>query len=575
MLAQDADGTYERALAELRAGRKVSHWMWFVFPQVAGLGRSATSRKYAIGIAGAKPGRISIIRCSARVCGSAPTCWRSCRAPSAEEIFGAVDAQKLRSSMTLFMRARPAEGLFGELIERYFDGAARPATDGLLAAPILQAETGAPGRRGSRPRGSALGMCLSAQVSAPVGFSAVASLNHGDGSRPERTSRTHLWLEGLGDWSWPGGGGSGDEFLPPSWVPALPPRLEPAVALAGAGAGAWAAWRPGAPRGRLWLFLGLLGLAALGRRGARWPCPASANASACGAESGGSRGAAASRRRRRRSRRCPRSAPIHTDAGGSVVEQARFALGFARRPGSFFAYLPAGYAAAAQRYPVLYLLHGRNGHAEAFLEMGIQASLDGLIARHVIAPMIVVMLQDAPGPAATGGTSALATAPPTWWKSRNSSTACSGRSRTRAARAIAGSSMGGFGAMNVALSNPLRFAVVESWLGFFDHLARRPRRGPTGDLAARDCTPSSTVPRKTRVAVPTEDPEFAAELRAAGAQRARASSTPGGHSLEKVRAHLDYGLLFAGRSLVAAQHRADAEAARPAHLARAGSRTEK
>ena len=46
--AQDADGTYERALAELRAGRKVSHWMWFVFPQLAGLGRSPTSRRYAI-----------------------------------------------------------------------------------------------------------------------------------------------------------------------------------------------------------------------------------------------------------------------------------------------------------------------------------------------------------------------------------------------------------------------------------------------------------------------------------------------------------------------------------------------
>jgi S-formylglutathione hydrolase FrmB len=130
---------------------------------------------------------------------------------------------------------------------------------------------------------------------------------------------------------------------------------------------------------------------------------------------------------------------------------------------------------------------------------------------------------------------------------------------TRAGRAIAGSSMGGFGAMHVALANPYRFSVVESWLGFFDGLggelrADRPvlkRLGLHAFLYGAQADP---------VAVPQEDPAFAARLREAGAQ-AQGVIYPGGHSLEKVQEHLDAGLLFAGRSLQAAESQADAEQA--------------
>jgi S-formylglutathione hydrolase FrmB len=120
--------------------------------------------------------------------------------------------------------------------------------------------------------------------------------------------------------------------------------------------------------------------------------------------------------------------------------------------------------------------------------------------------------------------------------------------------------MGGFGAMHVALANPYRFAVEESWLGFFNGLdgelrADRPvlkRLGLHAFLYGAQADP---------VAVPQEDPTFAAQLQEAGAQ-AQGVIYPGGHSLEKVQEHLETGLLFAGRSLREAQDRAEEEQAR-------------
>jgi uncharacterized protein (DUF1810 family) len=126
--AQDADKTYERATAELRQGRKMSHWMWFVFPQVAGLGQSPTSRRFAI--SSLDEARLylrhevlgpRLIECAGVV---ARTQGRS-----AEQIFGGVDAKKLQSSMTLFLRAAPEEAVFGEVLVRYFDGCPDTATD--------------------------------------------------------------------------------------------------------------------------------------------------------------------------------------------------------------------------------------------------------------------------------------------------------------------------------------------------------------------------------------------------------------------------------------------------------------
>jgi S-formylglutathione hydrolase FrmB len=130
----------------------------------------------------------------------------------------------------------------------------------------------------------------------------------------------------------------------------------------------------------------------------------------------------------------------------------------------------------------------------------------------------------------------------------------------RSGRAIAGGSMGGFGAMHVALAYPYRFAVVESWLGFFDGLeselrADAPvisRRGLHAFLYGAEADP---------VAVPEEDPLFAARLSAAGAQ-AEGVIYPGGHSLQKVKEHLAAGLMFASRSLAAAQSREATEEAR-------------
>jgi uncharacterized protein (DUF1810 family) len=119
--AQDDRGTYDRALAELRAGRKTSHWMWFVFPQVAGLGRSGTAQAYAIsGLAEAQAYLAhDVLGARLREC---------CRAlldledTSAERVLGSVDAMKLRSSMTLFARAAPEEPLFTDVLDRFLDG---------------------------------------------------------------------------------------------------------------------------------------------------------------------------------------------------------------------------------------------------------------------------------------------------------------------------------------------------------------------------------------------------------------------------------------------------------------------
>jgi uncharacterized protein (DUF1810 family) len=126
--AQDAGGTYDHAIAELRSGHKTSHWMWFVFPQIAGLGYSSASRTYAITsleearaylahpVLGAR-----LIECAAILTGVPGR--------TAEQIFGGVDAQKLRSSMTLFIHAAPGEPVFRQVLDQYFGGVPDSATE--------------------------------------------------------------------------------------------------------------------------------------------------------------------------------------------------------------------------------------------------------------------------------------------------------------------------------------------------------------------------------------------------------------------------------------------------------------
>jgi uncharacterized protein (DUF1810 family) len=126
--AQDAGGTYERAVAELRAGRKTSHWMWFVFPQIAGLEHSAVSRTYAIRSLTEASAYLAHPVLGTRLIECA-TILTGLRDRTAEQIFGGVDALKLRSSATLFVHADPGEPVFRQVLDQYFDGVPDPATE--------------------------------------------------------------------------------------------------------------------------------------------------------------------------------------------------------------------------------------------------------------------------------------------------------------------------------------------------------------------------------------------------------------------------------------------------------------
>ncbi len=120
--AQDDSGIYDQALRELHAGRKNSHWMWFVFPQIRGLGSSPMATHYAISgpeearayVAHPVLGR-RLVECARALTALEET--------NAVRVFGPVDAQKLQSSMTLFACAAPEEPVFREVLDQYFGGA--------------------------------------------------------------------------------------------------------------------------------------------------------------------------------------------------------------------------------------------------------------------------------------------------------------------------------------------------------------------------------------------------------------------------------------------------------------------
>jgi uncharacterized protein (DUF1810 family) len=122
---------YAGVLAELRSGRKTGHWMWFIFPQIAGLGQSATSRFYAIASRDEARAYLAhpVLGARLRECAEAVL---AVPGRSADEIFGVIDALKLRSCMTLFHRVAPEESVFARVLERYYGGLADAVTDGLL-----------------------------------------------------------------------------------------------------------------------------------------------------------------------------------------------------------------------------------------------------------------------------------------------------------------------------------------------------------------------------------------------------------------------------------------------------------
>ncbi len=359
-----------------------------------------------------------------------------------------------------------------------------------------------------------------------------------------RASRTQVWLEGLGDWSWPGqGGAAAVEYQPPPWVPACPPRRQAALA----GPALPVTPSPGRARARrLTTGVLLVALAAvclalaqggqltfaglIGERAAYSEQEAPAISSASALQS------------------LPTLQPVSQDAAGSAIDKASYQSSAIGGEGSFLVYIPSGYDSTTSHYPVLYMLTGDDQSDTAFLQIGLQSQLDRLIATHAIPPLIAVMIQGGPG-------------------SNNWRNAGSLRYESyilevqelidrmlptvpaRGARAVVGDSMGGYGAMNVALANPYRFAVVESWLSFFN--------GLEGDLRA-DRPIISRLGlhafvyggEQDHIANPDEDLPFAAALRAAGAD-ASGAIYPGEHSLETIEAHLESMLVFAGHALQA------------------------
>ena len=125
------DGVYERALAELEAGHKRSHWMWFVFPQLLGLGRSEMAQRYAIASLDEARAYLAhpvlgprLLECSERVL--------AVGGRTVHEIFGAPDDQKFWSSMTLFAVTDPSAAVFRSCLEKYFAGQFDQATLSLI-----------------------------------------------------------------------------------------------------------------------------------------------------------------------------------------------------------------------------------------------------------------------------------------------------------------------------------------------------------------------------------------------------------------------------------------------------------
>jgi enterochelin esterase-like enzyme len=360
-----------------------------------------------------------------------------------------------------------------------------------------------------------------------------------------KTSRAQVWFESPGDWSWPGRAAEAVEALPqlPSWVPALPPRLEPIAASAASRPGSVAQPRFN-PRAVLIAVLlsALVAVCAL----LAIASPPSIDRLLGMHSSAPALDTAAPRVVAQAPLPLPTLVRTSRDAAGSSIDTATYSSPALAGTGSFHVYLPPGYGSTSAHYPVLYLLHGNEQPATAFLQLGLQGELDRLIAAHEVPPMIAVMIQ--------GGKGA------NNWRDEGSHRYESyvlevqqlidrmlPTDADRASRAIAGDSMGGYGAMNVALGHPRRFSVVESWLGFFNGLEDELR-------AARPVIASEGLHAylyggaSDYIADPSENAPFAAQLRTAGAS-AHSAVYVGGHTMETLEAHLHHMLLYVGRSL--------------------------
>ena len=113
--------SYQQALSELREGRKETHWMWFIFPQLAGLGHSSTARYYALTNLDEARAYLADPLLGARLLECTEAVLRL-SGKSATDIFGGIDAMKFRSSLTLFAMASGSDSLFRQALDRYFEG---------------------------------------------------------------------------------------------------------------------------------------------------------------------------------------------------------------------------------------------------------------------------------------------------------------------------------------------------------------------------------------------------------------------------------------------------------------------
>jgi uncharacterized protein (DUF1810 family) len=120
-------GVYDKALAELRTGHKRTHWMWFIFPQIDGLGTSDMARRYAIRSADEAAAYLAhpVLGPRLRACATAVAAHAD---SDVDTIFGHPDNLKFHSSMTLFADVAPDEAIFQTCLDTFFDGAADPAT---------------------------------------------------------------------------------------------------------------------------------------------------------------------------------------------------------------------------------------------------------------------------------------------------------------------------------------------------------------------------------------------------------------------------------------------------------------
>ena len=125
--------SYDAALAELANGQKRSHWMWYIFPQIAGLGHSAMAQRYAISSLKEAKAYLThpVLGDRLRECCEQLLQLEGC---TAHQVFGSPDDLKLRSSMTLFSAAADGDSVFGRVLRKYYQGQADSATQEILRA---------------------------------------------------------------------------------------------------------------------------------------------------------------------------------------------------------------------------------------------------------------------------------------------------------------------------------------------------------------------------------------------------------------------------------------------------------